>query len=223
MGMVVVRGARAVSTCQRGRERAARSLTPEGAASSRVGSRVSSRVREPDVRMRYRTARRPSASGRAAQVSRVSHAGQVVGGHQATRGSSTPRVVSPRERGRPVTAGVRRTLGVTNGRPGVPSPLWRAPTRRPACTPAWTRRARGAAAPRPRSATSTSPACTRGGIACPWAKSWVSGGATASVRSPPVPSWQSPRRSSQPRGPPPSERPVGVGRPKLLSSASGRP
>jgi hypothetical protein len=92
--------------------------------------------------MRYRTSRSTHASGRAAKVSRVSHEGQVFGFNHATSGSSTPRALSQRERGMPLTAAVRRTLGLTNGRPGVKSTIWRAPTRSTACTPAWTSRAR---------------------------------------------------------------------------------
>jgi hypothetical protein len=150
-----------------------RSATREISASSRVVTRVISRVRKPDVRMRYRTSRSASGSGREAQVSRVSHEGQVFGCNHATSWSSTPSAVSQRERGTPLTAGVRRTRGVTNGWPAVTSTIWRAPTRRTACTPAWTRRARGAEEHKPRSATSPSPACVLGWTACTWARPWV--------------------------------------------------
>ena len=147
--------------------------------------------------MRDRTSRSTSESGRAAQVSRVSQEGQVFGVNHATRGSATPSAVSQRERGMPLTAGVRRPLGLTNGRPGVTSPIWRARTRRTACTPAWTRRARCAEEHRPRSATSTAPACQLGCTACTWATSWVRRGATTRVRSPPVPAWHTPRRCAR--------------------------
>jgi hypothetical protein len=60
----------------------------------------------------------------------------------------------------------RRTLGLTNGRPGGKATIGRAPTRRTACTPAWTSRAKGADAHRPRSAPSPSPACQLGCTAC---------------------------------------------------------
>jgi hypothetical protein len=79
-----------------------------------------------------------------AQIARASHEGQVFGFNHATSWSWTPRALSQRDRGTPLTAGVRRTLGLTNGRPGVKSTIWRAPTRSTACTPAWTRRARWA-------------------------------------------------------------------------------
>jgi hypothetical protein len=88
-----------------------------------------------------------------------------------------------------LTAGVRRTLGRTNGRPGVKSTIWRAPTRSTACRPAWTSRATWAYEHRPRSATSTSPACKAGWTACTCARSWVRRGATTSLRSTPLPAW----------------------------------
>ena len=95
----------------------------------------------------------------------------------------------------PLTAGVRRTLGLTKGRPGVKSTIC---ARRRAA-----RRARrpgrggrdGRTEHRPRSATSTSPGCKLGCTACTWARSWVRRGATTSFRSTPVPAWNSPRRS----------------------------
>jgi hypothetical protein len=80
----------------------------------------------------------------AANASRVSHEGQVLGFNQATSWSWMPSDLSQRERGTPLTADVRRTLGRTKGRPGVKSTIWRPPTRSTACTPAWTRRARWA-------------------------------------------------------------------------------
>ena len=100
------------------------------------------RVRKPGVPMPYRTSRSTMVSGKAAKVSRVSPEGQVFGFNHMTSWSSTPRALSQRDRGMPLTAAVRRTLGLTNGRPGVKSTLCRAPTRSTACTPAWTRRAR---------------------------------------------------------------------------------
>jgi hypothetical protein len=80
-------------------------------------------------------------------------------------------ILHQRDRGMHLTAGVRRTPGMTKGRPGVQSTSWRAPTRSTACTPAWTRRARWAYEHRPRSATSTSPAGMLGWTACTWARS----------------------------------------------------
>ena len=103
---------------------------------------VISRVRKPAVPRRYRTSRSTNESGRAAKASRLSQEGQVVGFNHATTWSWPPRALSHRDRGMPLTAGVRRTLGVTNGRPGVKSTIWRAPTPSTACTPCWARRAR---------------------------------------------------------------------------------
>src|SRR4030095_8537264 len=143
--------------------------------------------------MRYRTSRSTHESGRAAQVSRVSHEGQVFGFNHATSWSSTPRALSQRDRGMPLTAAVRRTLGLTNGRPGVKSTICRAPTRSTACTPAWTRRATWAYEHSPRSATSTSPSCKLGWTACTGARSWGRRGAMTSLRSTPLPAWNSPR------------------------------
>src|SRR5918997_1279050 len=120
-----------------------------------------------------RTSRSTKASGRAANASRASHEGQVFGFNHVTSWSSTPSALSQRERGTPLTAGVRRTLGLTNGRPGVGSTIWRPPTRSTACTPAWTRRATWAYEHRPRSATSTSPGSKAGCTFCTWARSWV--------------------------------------------------
>lgn len=84
-----------------------------------------SRVRKSGVLMQYRTSRSTKAS-------RVSQEGQVVGVNHVTSWSWTPSVFSQRERGTPLTAGVRRTPGVTKGRPGVKSTICRAPTRRTA-------------------------------------------------------------------------------------------
>jgi hypothetical protein len=81
---------------------------------------------------------------------RAGHEGLVFGFNQVTRGSWPPSVLRQRDRGTPLTAGVRRTPGRTNGRPGVKPTICRARTRRTACTPACTRGARGASEPRPR-------------------------------------------------------------------------
>jgi hypothetical protein len=130
-----------------------------------------------------RTSRSTHESGRAAQVSRASHEGQVFGCNPMTSRSWTPRVVSQRDRGTPLTAGVRRTLGLTKGRLGVQSTIGRAPTRRTACTRA---------------------------------RSWVRRGATTSVRSPPVPAWNSLR--SRATGTPHPDR-CAVGWPKAACKA----
>ena len=65
--------------------------------------------------MPYRPARRPKVSGKATKVSRVSHEGQVVGFTHATSWAWTPSVLSQQDRGTPLTAGVRRTRGLTKG------------------------------------------------------------------------------------------------------------
>lgn len=155
-----------------------------------------SRVRNPGMSRWSRTSRSTKASGRAAHASRVSHEGHVFGVNHVTSWSWTPRALSQRERGRPLTAGVRRTLGMTKGRPGVKSTIWRARMRRTACIPACTRRARWAYEQRPRSATNTSPACQLGCTAWTWAKSWVRKGAVTSFRSLPVRAWNSPKRGA---------------------------
>jgi hypothetical protein len=83
--------------------------------------------------MRYRTSRSTKASGRAANVSCTSHVGRVFGFNQAASWSWKPTAVSQRDRGRPLTAGVRWTLGMTQSRPCVTSTSCRAPTRSTAC------------------------------------------------------------------------------------------
>ena len=142
IGMVVLSCARAVSTGQRGQYRSARSATRERSASRRVVTSVIGRVRNPGLPRWSRTARRTQASGRAAKVSRASHEGLVYGFNQVTRWSWTPSVVRQRDRGPPVTAGGRRTPGLTQGRPGVKSMIGRAHTRSTAGMPAGTRSAR---------------------------------------------------------------------------------
>jgi hypothetical protein len=171
--MLGLSGAREVATRQRGCYRSARSATRSIAAARSVVTRGIWRVRKPGRPRWERTSRGSQVSGRAAHASRVSHAGQVLGFHQATRGAWTPSAVSQRDRGPPWTAGGRRTRGRTTGRPGVTSTIWRGPTRRTACTPAWTRRARWASEHRPRSATSPSSGAHTGCPGCPWASAWV--------------------------------------------------
>ena len=192
MCLVICSGPREFSPCQRRRDRSASSATRELAASRRVGTKGIWRVRKPSMPIGSRTAQRMKASGKAATVSRASHVGRVCGCNHVTRGSWGPHAVCPRERGRPVTAGVRRTRGRTKSRPGVTSTICRAPTHRTACTLAWTRRATGADAHRPRSATRTSPGCTLGWTAGIRASACVKSGATARVRSTPVPAWTTP-------------------------------
>jgi hypothetical protein len=147
----------------------------------------------------------------------VSHEGQVVGFNQATSWAWTPSALSQRDRGMPLPADVRRTLGRTKGRPGVQSTICLAPTRSTACTPAWTRRARWAEEHKPRLATSTSPGCQLGWTACTRARSWVRRGATTSFRSTPVPAWNSPR--SRATGKPHPGR-CAVGWPKAACKAA---
>jgi hypothetical protein len=137
--------------------------------------------------MPYRTDRSTKVSGKAAKVSRASHEGQVFGFNHLTSWSWMPRVLSQRDRGTPLTAGVRRTLGLTKGRPGVQSTIGRAPTRRTACTPAWTRRApasKAASIRRPlrpnRSETTLVsvilvPSHTLMTRFCAWARLWIKG------------------------------------------------
>jgi len=125
-------------------------------------------------------------------------------------GQGPPRAASQRARGRPWTAGVRRTRGLTHGRPGVEATICRAPTRSPACTPACTSRARGAWAHRPRSATSPSPGANRG---CTFAPGRDRGGggaqrpASGASRCPHgrAPGG-GPRESRLPRAAPPTDR-----------------
>ncbi len=83
----------------------------------------------------------PPGGGSAARAAGLRQGGQGRGFHHATNCSSRPQAMPQRDRGRPVIAVERLVAGLTKGRCGVQSTMCRAPTRRTACTPAWTRRA----------------------------------------------------------------------------------
>jgi hypothetical protein len=109
------------------------------------------------------------------------------------------------------------------GPTGVTSTICRAPTRSTACTPAWTRRPRWASAHRPRSATSTASGCQLGWTTGTRARSWVSRGATTSLRSTPVPAWNRPsRRATGTPHPGLAGRGIGPGTPRAIDPTRAR-
>ena len=137
-------------------------------------------VRNPGALTWYRISRTTHAGGNVLNVSCSSQGGHVLGLNHSTCWSCFPWALIPRDRGRPLLSGVRRVPGMTKGRAGVKSTLWRAWTRSRACKPAWVSRARWAYEHNPRSATSTSPDCKAGCTSRTRAKSCVLSGATTS-------------------------------------------